>query len=121
MLRATIGFSLLAFIVLVLVLRNEGFPRVGTNLRRLGVMSGMDPVISFCFNEHFSFTKWDTDAWGNWQHSHVLARPGWQKSIRCVGESSMSCDECVGESSCWSSANDTRRVVVEPGGDQQYT
>ena len=47
--------------------------------RGLQMMDGMlseDPVVSLACNAHISYTNWEPNANGVWQHQHVLARPG---------------------------------------------
>lgn len=98
----------------------DAFAKPRAALRGLQTMDGMsseDPVISLAGSAHVAYTRWEWNTAGVWQHQHVLARPGWQKTTRCTTNSSMSCEECTGKHDCWTGSDAVRQVALESGAD----
>lgn len=113
----------LALTAALIVVRSTAEPHAGAALRGLAMMSGMtseDPVIDFAGSSHVAFTKWQANENGVWQHLHFKTRPGWQKNTRCAGNSSMSCEECAGQSDCWSNADGFRQVRLASGARSSF-
>jgi hypothetical protein len=93
--------------------------KAGVTTRRLQYMPGemphmmsQDPLIDFVGTRHMAFTEWQSTDGGEWQHRHVLTRSGWQKTTKCVGNSSMACQECSGDFDCWTNAEGSRKVQL---------
>jgi len=118
---SVVAFAMLVFVAsfLTYVRRQASSDQVdrrshGAALRGLQAMDGMNRVISFTHNDHIAFTRWEASVDGSWHHAHVLARAGWQKTVRCSGNSSMSCEECA-DNDCWTNGDDTRQVILDEG------
>merc|ERR1712048_1282733 len=64
---------------------------------------------------HIAFTEWQSNEQGEWQPRQIMTRPGWQKTTKCFGNSSMACEECSGAFDCWTGSSDGSRLVQLAG------
>merc|ERR1712048_1342161 len=68
---------------------------------------------------HIAFTEWQSNEQGEWQPRQIMTRPGWQKTTKCFGNSSMACEECSGAFDCWTGNSDGSRLVQLAGAAEE--
>merc|ERR1712151_783328 len=88
------------------------------SLMSMPSMEGADPSIDFAGLWHIAYTEWHAEK-GVWGHKHIMTRPGWQKTTKCFGNSSMACEECSGAFDCWTGSSDGSRLVQVAGAVEQ--